>query len=295
VNTAIDQANPTPLEEPRVSPDAAAVAGAVTGDTSDLLRWLRPWAIAAVAVVTLVTVVTGFAEDLPTSHHVAVPIAAAVMASAWVLELSAARVPRIVLIATVVPINMWLTLIGHLSANFLSLTLLVAWVGVVGRRAESVLALILSLATVGAAVAVDAARGPVAWSAWTSWAVGLLIVWVIALVLRRQAQLVLELRLLRSEAEQRGRELETLLGVSPSIASTLDMNPLTDGVLDALGSVVDYTGTAILTLDDTGDTLAVAHWARAVLFHAGCGASHSVSRGRLSAILGIGSYETSRS
>jgi signal transduction histidine kinase len=38
------------------------------------------------------------------------------------------------------------------------------------------------------------------------------------------------------------------------------MKPLLDAVLDALGSVVEFSGAAILTLDDAGETLTFAHW-----------------------------------
>jgi signal transduction histidine kinase len=78
--------------------------------------------------------------------------------------------------------------------------------------------------------------------------------WLMALLLRRQERLL--------------AELGVLLGVSRSVASTLEMGPLLDTVLDALGSVVQYSGTAILGLDEAGDALSVAHWRGPAVFTA---------------------------
>jgi hypothetical protein len=113
-------------------------------------RWLRRWVAVAVGLLTLVTVVTAFAEDMPASHRLAVPPAAAVMLAAWMVELSGVRWPRFGLIAANVLPNLWLALIHHGPANYLFLLLLVAWVALVGSRAEGAAAFVLSLA-VGAA------------------------------------------------------------------------------------------------------------------------------------------------
>lgn len=50
-------------------------------------------------------------------------------------------------------------------------------------------------------------------------------------------------------------ELSTLLGISQSIASTLELEPLLDLILDQFKTLVDYDGAAVLTMD--GDTLTV--------------------------------------
>ena len=110
------------------APDAQAVLE--TFRISETFRWLRRWAVVAViAIVTPLTVVDAWANDMPVFHHVAVPLAVAIIVPAWVVELSGVRWPRIALIAATVLPNVWLTLIGHNTTNYLWLPLLVAWVG----------------------------------------------------------------------------------------------------------------------------------------------------------------------
>jgi PAS domain S-box-containing protein len=62
---------------------------------------------------------------------------------------------------------------------------------------------------------------------------------------RVQAQQLLEQRV-----EERTRELSTLLEVSHNVASTIELNPLLDLILDQLKVVVDYAGSAITILED---------------------------------------------
>jgi signal transduction histidine kinase len=220
------------------SPGASAATPRVAG-------WVRGWVFAVVVLLTLVTVLTAFTEDMPETHHGAAIVAAAVMFAAWAVELAGVRWPRPALVAATVLPNVWLTLIGHISANDLFLLLLVAWVGVVGSRAEHTLALASSLAVIVVGIGIQLAAGQVSWTSWISWTVALLMTWLMALLLRRQERLL--------------AELSVLLTVSRSVASTLEMSPLLDTVLDALGSVVDYTGAAIFTVDEAGDTLSFAH------------------------------------
>jgi signal transduction histidine kinase len=106
----------------------------------------------------------------------------------------------------------------------------------------------------------EAAQQPVSWASWISIFSVIILGWLMALVLRRQEQLVATLRGLRAEAEQRSQELETVLSVSRSVASTLEMAPLLETVLDALRTAVDYSGAAILTFDESGEHLRFAHW-----------------------------------
>src|SRR5205823_2589315 len=74
---------------------------------------------AIVAIVAPLTVIQAYADELPQFHHLAVPLAVAVTVSAWVLELSGVRWPRLALIgATVLP-TVWLTLTGHNTTNYL--------------------------------------------------------------------------------------------------------------------------------------------------------------------------------
>ena len=101
------------------------------------MRWPRPRLAAVVAVLGLVTVATPFAEDMPVFHHVAVPAAVAVMLAAWAIELSGRRWPRLLLVLGVVLPNIWLTLIGRVSTNYLFIILLVGWVGWSGPVARA--------------------------------------------------------------------------------------------------------------------------------------------------------------
>jgi len=95
---------------------------------SETFRWLRRWAVVAVvAIVTPITVVTAYADQMPAFHHLAVPIAVAIIVPAWVMELLGLRWSRLTLVAATVLPNVWLTLIGHDSTNYLWLPLLVAF------------------------------------------------------------------------------------------------------------------------------------------------------------------------
>ncbi len=73
-----------------------------------------------------------------------------------------------------------------------------------------------------------------------------------------------------SPAEERGRvvdaypdglgsEVTALLDAARDLASTLEQRPLLELLLDHLSRLVDYTGTAILSLSEAGDSLAFAH------------------------------------
>ncbi len=61
---------------------------------------------------------------------------------------------------------------------------------------------------------------------------------------RVQAQQLLEQRV-----EERTRELSSLLEISHTVASTLQLSPLLGLILDQLKTVVDYTGAAILAVE----------------------------------------------
>jgi PAS domain S-box-containing protein len=60
---------------------------------------------------------------------------------------------------------------------------------------------------------------------------------------------VLAYELLEQRVEKRTRELETLLDVSQTVASTLELRPLLDLILDQLKTVVDYEGSSIMEFD----------------------------------------------
>ena len=61
---------------------------------------------------------------------------------------------------------------------------------------------------------------------------------------------------LEQRVTERTRDLSLLLDISRGVASTLDLKPLLELILDHLKTVVDYTGTAILTR--SGDHLTIA-------------------------------------
>jgi signal transduction histidine kinase len=124
------------------------------------------------------------------------------MAAGWALELGGLRWPRLALVATTVLPNVWLAVIGHSSANNLFLILLVAWVGFVGSRAESLTALGLSLLTVVIASGADAMDRRLIWAELVTWSAGLLVVWLMAQVLVRQERLVMENARLHEVARQ---------------------------------------------------------------------------------------------
>ncbi len=60
---------------------------------------------------------------------------------------------------------------------------------------------------------------------------------------------------LEQRVAERTRELSLLLDISRGVASTLDLKPLLELILDHLKTVVDYSGTAIMTRD--GDALVI--------------------------------------
>jgi signal transduction histidine kinase len=222
---------------------------------SDAARWLRPWMAVVIAILAVVTVLTAFTEDMPELHHVAVPAATVVMVAAWAMELSGLRSPRLALILGVVLPNVWLTLIGHVSANNLFLILLLGWVGVVGTWAESVAALALALATVGVGIGLDATDGQIAWASWISWLVGLALVWLMTLVLAGQERLVVELRELRSQAEERTREIEALYRADEVLHASLKLDQVLQALVDVATDLLGADKTAVMVWDEHHERL----------------------------------------
>jgi signal transduction histidine kinase len=175
---------------------------------SDTFRWLRRWAVVAVvAIVAPLTVVQAFADNMPEFHHVAVPIATAIIVPAWIIELSGVHWSKYALIAATVLPNVWLTVIGHNTTNYLWLPMLVAWVGFAGTRTEAIVAVVGSSATLALNVILFPTVG---WSYWAAWMVIFLFAWFMGLVLRRQVVLLAELRLLRGQTEQHARNVAVL-------------------------------------------------------------------------------------
>jgi PAS domain S-box-containing protein len=69
-------------------------------------------------------------------------------------------------------------------------------------------------------------------------------------VVRDITERVQAYQLLEQRVEERTRELSTLLDVSNSVASTLELQPLVGLILDQLKMVADYSGASLLTLED---------------------------------------------
>src|SRR5215213_877492 len=194
-----------PVSSVPLPAEPTSLTGASTAPTTsapEIARSLRRWMAPAVVATTLLTVVTAFADEMPASHHLPAVLAAAIMAGAWALELGGLRWPRLALVALTVLPNVWLAVIGHSSANNLFLVLLVAWVGFVGSRAESLTALGLSLLTVLIGAGADAMDRTLIWAELVTWWAGLLMVWLMAQVLVRQEQLILENARLHEVARQ---------------------------------------------------------------------------------------------
>src|SRR2546428_371132 len=68
-------------------------------------------------------------------------------------------------------------------------------------------------------------------------------------VIRDISEQVQAEQLLEQRVEDRTRELSSLLEISHTVASTLQLKPLLGLILDQLKTVVDYTGSAILTVE----------------------------------------------
>jgi PAS domain S-box-containing protein len=68
-------------------------------------------------------------------------------------------------------------------------------------------------------------------------------------VMRDITEQVQARQLLEQRVEERTRELSSLLEISHTVASTLNLNPLLGLILDQLKTVIDYTGAAILVVE----------------------------------------------
>lgn len=64
---------------------------------------------------------------------------------------------------------------------------------------------------------------------------------------------------LEQAVSDRTRELSTVLEISQRIASTLELEPLLNLVLDQIGSIIPYSGAAIYTLENTNDLKVAAY------------------------------------
>ena len=234
---------PSPPTRPPVAPE---IREARAFSETEGFRWVRRGVAVAVPLLAVVTISTAYADSMPIFHHTAAWIAAAIMTAAWTVELTGVEWPRIALIAAIVLPNVWLSLIGHDAFNFLYLWVLVTWVAFAGTRLEGFLALGLAVATlIFESVVVTINGNQMDWGLLAGLLFLLSLAWFMALSLRRE--------------HQRSQELTTILAVSRSVASPLDTRALLDAIFDALGTVVDYSAIAVLTLNETRDTLSLSH------------------------------------
>jgi hypothetical protein len=72
------------------------------------------------------------------------------------------------------------------------------------------------------------------------------------LIRRHETALLHASEVLEQRVEERTRELSTLLLVSHSVASTLELEPLLNLILEQLQDVVDYTGASVLIKEGEG-------------------------------------------
>ncbi|MCL7454454.1 MAG: GAF domain-containing protein, partial [Anaerolineae bacterium] len=106
-------------------------------------------------------------------------------------------------------------------------------------------------ATVGF-VGFDSVREPKVWSEDSIQLLHLVAAVFVNALEHKQAQEVLHAayQSLEQRVDERTRALASLLEVSHNVASTLELGPLLEVILDQLQTVVDYTGASVLTLDD---------------------------------------------
>lgn len=74
-------------------------------------------------------------------------------------------------------------------------------------------------------------------------------------VIRDITERVEAFQLLEQRVRERTRELSTLLGVSHTVASTLELEPLLGLILDQLKFVAEYTGATIFTVEGSDATI----------------------------------------
>jgi signal transduction histidine kinase len=72
----------------------------------------------------------------------------------------------------------------------------------------------------------------------------------LALAFAGHAAVAIDNARLLDESEERARELATLLEVSRSVASTLELEPLLGAIIDQAKVVADYDGASVLTFED---------------------------------------------
>ncbi|MBI5289169.1 MAG: GAF domain-containing protein [Chloroflexi bacterium] len=79
----------------------------------------------------------------------------------------------------------------------------------------------------------------------------------LARVVANQAAVAIENARLFEETEERTRELTTLLDASTTVASTIELQPLLQLILDQVRTVAEYDRAAVLILDDEKEALRV--------------------------------------
>jgi signal transduction histidine kinase/ligand-binding sensor domain-containing protein len=108
-------------------------------------------------------------------------------------------------------------------------------------------------------VAIPIVIHPPLWDTWWFRAgAGAAIIGLLALAYRwRLFRINTQKQQLEREVARRTGELNALLDTSQKVASTLELQPLLQLILDQLQRVIGYSGASILTLDEEGTTLEV--------------------------------------
>jgi signal transduction histidine kinase len=77
---------------------------------------------------------------------------------------------------------------------------------------------------------------------------------------KRNAELAAANLMLEHRVQERTKELSTLLGISHTLASTLELKPLLDLVLEQLKEVVDFTGALLLMFEEENELVFSNTW-----------------------------------
>jgi signal transduction histidine kinase len=217
----------------------------------------RPITLGVVLILALLNLGTLPLEAMPANHYAIVPVATAVMVAVWLAELRGTRWPRLLFVVLATAPNLWMVAIGHVTVNFLFLLLLVGWVTYTGTRGESLASLGLALATVGAAVLMDAADGAIAVSAWTSWVVGIVIIWLLSRLLNGQQRLLMELREAQAGLDTRAREIEALYQADEQLHGSLRLDRVLQALVDVGADILHADMAEIMVWDERREKLVV--------------------------------------
>ncbi|MDI3340657.1 MAG: GAF domain-containing sensor histidine kinase [Sphaerobacter sp.] len=219
--------------------------------------WPRSLVLCIVLALAGLTIASMTLDPMPSRHRALVPAALAIIVPAWLAALAWRRWPRLLLVLAVAGPNIVLGAVGHASANFLFLLLLVAWIAYAGSRAERWAALGLSLAAVGAGALAEATDGMFQLSGWASWSVGIVATWFMAHMLGAQQRLVLGLQRAQADLSRQARELEALHRADALLHRSLRLDEVLQALVDAVTSVLEADKCALMVWDPERERLVV--------------------------------------